>query len=178
MIQRYVGKISGPLLDRIDIHIEVPPVKYRELRSEAPERMLGGDPRRRRGRARRSSCSAAIANARMPSKMIREHCRLDEAGESTLEMAVQRMGLSARAHDRILKVARTIADSRRRGERSGPAPRRSGAIPQPGPDLLELKTGKRPAHFARLVSSPRSVIQPRQCQSSRCLGPGAEMATR
>ena len=109
MIQRYVGKISGPLLDRIDIHIEVPPVKYRELRSEAPSE-CSSDIRERAEAARQVQLQRGYPNARMPSKMIREHCRLDEAGEKTLEMAVQRMGLSARAHDRILKVARTIAD--------------------------------------------------------------------
>jgi magnesium chelatase family protein len=109
MIQRYVGKISGPLLDRIDIHIEVPPVKYRELRSEAPSE-CSADIRKRAETARQIQLQRGYANARMPSKMIREHCRLDESGEKTLEMAVQRMGLSARAHDRILKVARTIAD--------------------------------------------------------------------
>ena len=109
MIQRYVGKISGPLLDRIDIHVEVPPVKYRELRQTAqaePSEAI----RERVERARAVQKARGYANARMPSKAIRDHCRLDEAGERTLEMAVQRMGLSARAHDRILKVARTIAD--------------------------------------------------------------------
>ena len=109
MIQRYVGKISGPLLDRIDIHVEVPPVKYRELRQTAPAES-SGDIRKRVEQARSLQMARGYSNARMPSKMIREHCRLDEAGERTLEMAVQRMGLSARAHDRILKVARTIAD--------------------------------------------------------------------
>ena len=109
MIQRYVGKISGPLLDRIDIHVEVPPVKYRELRQTAPAEPSEAI-RERVERARATQMARGYANARMPSKTIREHCRLDEAGERTLEMAVQRMGLSARAHDRILKVARTIAD--------------------------------------------------------------------
>lgn len=109
MIQRYVSKISGPLLDRIDIHVEAPPVKYRELHQKAE-----GEPsaaiRERVERAREIQVARGYPNARMPSKMIREHCRLDEAGEKTLEAAVQRMGLSARAHDRILKVSRTIAD--------------------------------------------------------------------
>jgi magnesium chelatase family protein len=112
MIQRYVGKISGPLLDRIDIHIEVPPVKYRELRSEAPGE-CSADIRQRAEEARQIQLARGYSNAHMPAKMIREHCKLDEAGEKTLEMAVQRMGLSARAHDRILKVARTIADLNR-----------------------------------------------------------------
>jgi len=108
-IQRYVGKISGPLLDRIDIHVEVPPVKYRELRSEQsaePSEAI----QRRAEAARQVQMRRGYPNAHMPSKHVREHCKLDEAGERTLEMAVQRMGLSARAHDRILKVSRTIAD--------------------------------------------------------------------
>ena len=108
-IQRYVGKISGPLLDRIDIHVEVPPVKYRELRQTTPAEPSEAI-RGRVEQARSRQMVRGFSNARMPSKMVREHCRLDEAGERTLEMAVQRMGLSARAHDRILKVARTIAD--------------------------------------------------------------------
>ena len=109
MIQRYVSKISGPLLDRIDIHVEVPPVKYRELRSEGTAE-CSADIQGRVEAARQVQLARGFANARMPSKLIREHCRLDEAGEKTLEAAVQRMGLSARAHDRILKVARTICD--------------------------------------------------------------------
>ncbi|MEZ5391342.1 MAG: YifB family Mg chelatase-like AAA ATPase [Bryobacterales bacterium] len=108
-IQRYVGKISGPLLDRIDIHVEVPPVKYRELRQTTPAEPSEAI-RGRVEQARSRQMVRGFSNARMPSKMVREHCRLDAAGERTLEMAVQRMGLSARAHDRILKVARTIAD--------------------------------------------------------------------
>jgi magnesium chelatase family protein len=109
MIQRYVGRISGPLLDRIDIHVEVPPVKYRELRSETPaEDSLAI--RKRVEACRAIQMQRGYPNARMPSKMIREFCRLDEGGERTLETAVQKMGLSARAHDRILKVSRTIAD--------------------------------------------------------------------
>ena len=109
MIQRYVGKISGPLLDRIDIHVEVPPVKYRELRDDQPAEGSASI-RERVERAREVQMRRGYPNARMPAKMIREHCKLDEAGERTLEVAVQRMGLSVRAHDRILKVARTIAD--------------------------------------------------------------------
>jgi len=109
MIQRYVSKISGPLLDRIDIHVEVPPVKYRELRSGTPAES-SEQIRERVEKARAVQMRRGYPNAHMPAKMIREHCKLDEAGEKTLEMAVQRMGLSARAHDRILKVGRTIAD--------------------------------------------------------------------
>lgn len=114
MIQRYVSKISGPLLDRIDIHIDVPAVKYKELRSEAASES-SADIRARVEGARtiqqeRFASSKIYANAQMTPRLIRKHCALDAAGEQLLENAMTRMGLSARAHDRILKVARTIAD--------------------------------------------------------------------
>ncbi len=109
MIQRYVGKISGPMLDRIDIHVEVPPVKYRELRDDTPAES-SENIRERVERARETQLRRGYANARLPAKTIRKHCKLDAASERTLETAVQRLGLSARAHDRILKVARTICD--------------------------------------------------------------------
>src|ERR1700761_5222877 len=109
IIQRYLSKISGPLLDRIDIQIEVPAVPYKELRSgdtaDSSEEM-----RQRAARARETQQARGFSNARMPSRRIRKDCALDETGERTLEMAMRRMSLSARAHDRILKVGRTIAD--------------------------------------------------------------------
>ena len=114
MIQRYVSKISGPLLDRIDIHLDVPAVKYRELRSgEAAE--SSAEIRARVECARhiqhmRFAGTKIYANAQMISRLIRKYCRLDAACEQLLENAMNRMGLSARAHDRILKVGRTIAD--------------------------------------------------------------------
>ncbi len=109
LIQRYLGKISGPLLDRIDIHVEVPAVPYQELRGE-PVSECSAEIRLRVERARSIQQARGYYNARMPVRMIRKQCALDASGERTLEMAVRRMGLSARAHDRILKVARTIAD--------------------------------------------------------------------
>ncbi|HZT32150.1 MAG TPA: YifB family Mg chelatase-like AAA ATPase [Bryobacteraceae bacterium] len=109
MIQRYLGKISGPLLDRIDIHIEVPAVPYKELRGDS-----GGEPssaiRERVERSRDVQRGRGWYNSALPAPLVRKLCALDDSGERTLEMAVRRMGLSARAHDRILKVARTIAD--------------------------------------------------------------------
>ena len=109
IIQRYLGKISGPLLDRIDIQIEVPAVPYKELRAaevaESSADMLG-----RVERARGIQAARGQTNSRMPARLIRKQCALDESGERTLEMAMRRMSLSARAHDRILKVARTVAD--------------------------------------------------------------------
>jgi magnesium chelatase family protein len=109
IIQRYLGKISGPLLDRIDIQIEVPAVPYKELRAgEMAE--SSEDMRARAARAREIQEKRGYSNSRMPTRMIRKQCALDETGERTLEMAMRRMSLSARAHDRILKVARTVAD--------------------------------------------------------------------
>jgi magnesium chelatase family protein len=108
-IQQYLGKISGPLLDRIDIHVEVPAVPYKELRGDAPTES-SADMRARVENARAIQHARGFYNSRMPSRLIRKQCALDESGERTLEMAVRRMGLSARAHDRVLKVARTIAD--------------------------------------------------------------------
>jgi len=109
IIQRYLGKISGPLIDRIDIQIEVPAVPYKELRAgEVTE--TSADMRTRVDRAREIQRTRGATNSRMPSRLIRQQCALDATGERTLEMAMKRMSLSARAHDRILKVARTIAD--------------------------------------------------------------------
>jgi len=109
MIQRYLGKISGPLLDRIDIHIEVPAVPYKEMRG-ADTSESSATIRTRVERTRAVQQARGFYNAQMPTRLIRKHCVLDEAGERTLEMAMRRLGLSARAHDRILKLARTIAD--------------------------------------------------------------------
>ena len=115
-IQRYVGRISGPLLDRIDIHIDVPAVKFRELAGdEAPETDSSETIRRRVISARerqlkRFHSEKIFCNAAMTPRMIRKHCQIDEASERLLEQAMIRQGLSARAYDRILKVSRTIAD--------------------------------------------------------------------
>ena len=109
IIQRYLGKISGPLLDRIDIHVEVPAVPYKELRANGNAE-ASSEIRARVERARAIQQQRGHYNSRMPVQTIRKQCALDDAGERTLEMAVRRMGLSARAHDRILKVARTLAD--------------------------------------------------------------------
>jgi magnesium chelatase family protein len=114
-IQRYVSKISGPLLDRIDIHIEVPAVRYKELRGNG-EIESSASVRERVLRARKIQIdryrdeNKIYANAQMPPKLIRKHCAITAEGEKLLETAIQRLGLSARAHDRILKVSRTIAD--------------------------------------------------------------------
>ena len=108
-IQQYLSKISGPLLDRIDLHVDVPAVPLNELRSRG-EPATSEQMRARVLAARARQMERGWVNATLPPSVLRDVCALDEAGERTLEMAVRRLGLSARAHDRILKVARTIAD--------------------------------------------------------------------
>ena len=116
MIQRYISKISGPLMDRIDIHIDVPAVNYKEMRSTSvPEGST--EIRQRVIRARQvqlerlaSSRQKIYCNAQMSSSQVRTFCELSPDCERLLERAMMQQGLSARAHDRILKVARTIAD--------------------------------------------------------------------
>jgi magnesium chelatase family protein len=115
VVQKYLNKISGPLLDRIDIHVEVTPVSYTELAAEriseksyaVRERVI----RAREIQSKRYSNSDGVhCNAQISSKQLREVCRIDEAGNQLLKTAMERLGLSARAYDRILKVARTVAD--------------------------------------------------------------------
>lgn len=109
IIQRYMGKISGPLLDRIDLHIEVPAVAYKELRGR-DDGVSSAQMRARVEAAREVQRRRGFYNSDIPAARLRSLCELDDGGERTLEMAVRRLGLSARAHDRILKVARTVAD--------------------------------------------------------------------
>jgi magnesium chelatase family protein len=113
-IQRYRSKISGPLMDRIDIHIEVPAVKYRDLASRdsgEPSREI----KRRVDAARKTQLNRfkgmkIYCNAQMSNRHIKKHCQIDEDSQKLLEMAIDKFGLNARAYTRILKVARTIAD--------------------------------------------------------------------
>ena len=109
IIQRYLGKISGPLLDRIDIQIDVPAVPYQDLRSKT-EGASSSEMRQRVEATRAIQLARGFYNAYIPPARLREVCALDAAGERTLELAIRKMALSARAHDRILKVARTVAD--------------------------------------------------------------------
>ena len=113
-IHRYRSKISGPLLDRIDIHVEVPAVPYADLLQDAQSEP-SAEIRRRVAAARdiqsaRFSRSRIFCNAQMSSRHIRSHCRIDEASRRLLETAIDKFGLSARAFNRVLKIARTIAD--------------------------------------------------------------------
>jgi magnesium chelatase family protein len=114
-IRRYRAKLSGPLLDRLDIHLDVPPVPVRELRTELPAsedssairaRVAGARERQRR----RYRHDGIYTNAQLKPRMIKRYCGLDQAAQELLEQAMVRLRLSARAHGRILRVARTIAD--------------------------------------------------------------------
>jgi magnesium chelatase family protein len=115
-VQRYRQRISGPLLDRIDLHIEVPSVEYREIasdRAEEPSRAIRErvTAARQRQQARFKSEKKSIScNARMSARAIKQHCRLTTEGQELIRIAMTDLSLSARAYDRILKVARTIAD--------------------------------------------------------------------
>ncbi|HUK90257.1 MAG TPA: YifB family Mg chelatase-like AAA ATPase [Blastocatellia bacterium] len=113
-IQRYISKISGPLLDRIDIHIDVPAVKFKELASDIPAESSSDIRARvvqaRRAQLERFSGEKIFCNAQMTPRLIRRYCVVDTASKALLENAITRLGLSARAYDRILKVSRTLAD--------------------------------------------------------------------
>jgi magnesium chelatase family protein len=115
VVQKYLTKISGPLLDRIDLHVEVTPVSFNELSKERPteksdavrERVI----KARHAQAERYDALSGIhCNAQMTSKQLQSICKLDDASRSILKTAMERLGLSARAYDRIIKVSRTIAD--------------------------------------------------------------------
>ena len=115
VVQRYLSKISRPLLDRIDLHVEVTPVSFEEMtgdrKSESSadirERVIAA---RERQSGRFEDVKEIHCNAMMPSQMLKDVCEINEAGKTLLKTAMERLGLSARAYDRILKVSRTIAD--------------------------------------------------------------------
>lgn len=114
-VQRYLNKISGPLLDRIDLHVEVTPVNFEELSGQTPtegskEIRSRVENARTIQKKRFHERSGIHSNAQMSKQDFEEHCKIDDAGYAILKNAMNKMGLSARAYDRILKVARTIAD--------------------------------------------------------------------
>ncbi len=116
VVKRYLNKISGPLLDRIDLHVEVTPVGFEELADFEPASETSTDIRARVVQARKlqqerfKDTKHIYANAHMPSRMVRELCSISQAGQTLLKKAMEKLQLSARAYDRILKVARTTAD--------------------------------------------------------------------
>jgi magnesium chelatase family protein len=115
VVRKYLNKVSGPLLDRIDIHVEVTPVPFRELskaqtseKSEAVrERVISA---RKIQEDRFQDIPGVYSNAQMNTKLLQKYCHIDETGMTLLKNAMEKLSLSARAYDRILKVARTIAD--------------------------------------------------------------------
>jgi magnesium chelatase family protein len=114
-VQRYLNKISGPLLDRIDLHVEVTPVSFDQIAStRKAEKSTDIRERVIKARAiqteRFKEKTGIYCNAMMPSAIVKEICEINSAGRALLKTAMERLGLSARAYDRILKVARTIAD--------------------------------------------------------------------
>jgi len=113
-IQNYLSKISGPLLDRIDIHIEVPSLKYRELTDQAPAEPSSQIKKRinkaRQIQKQRFSDKKIFSNAQMTHREIKKFCTLNKEASDLLKMAINELGFSARAYDKILKVSRTIAD--------------------------------------------------------------------
>jgi magnesium chelatase family protein len=113
-VEKYMGRISGPLLDRIDLHIEVPPVPFEDLSRPADgtssATMREEVFRARAIQAKRFGQGPGKLNGRMTARQIRTYCKLDTAGQAMLKEAMEALGLSARAHDRILRVARTVAD--------------------------------------------------------------------
>jgi magnesium chelatase family protein len=125
LIERYLGRISGPLLDRIDIHLAVPAVHWQDLsgtRGHEPSRIIRERVERARGiqRVRFHDRGRVVANAQMASRDVRGHCRLPAGAEELLRTAMSRLGLSARAYHRVLKLARTIADLAGEGEIAAP----------------------------------------------------------
>ncbi|MEZ5055630.1 MAG: ATP-binding protein [Saprospiraceae bacterium] len=116
VVKRYLNKISGPLLDRIDLHVEVTPVSYDELSSTVRPSETSKDIVERVMKAREiqterfKDVKNIYSNAQMPGRMVQEVCTLNQAGLTLLKKAMERLQLSARAYDRILKVARTAAD--------------------------------------------------------------------
>ena len=113
-IHRYRSKISGPLMDRIDIHVEVPAVPYKDLKgefnAEPSESISARVATARAVQSDRLSRTKIYCNAQMSSRHIKKHCTIDDASCNLLEAAIDKLGLSARGHNRILKIARTIAD--------------------------------------------------------------------
>ena len=113
-VQRYLNKISGPLLDRIDLHVEVTPVSFDQMTSnrvpETSEKIRERVVIAREIQTKRFEGKQIYSNAMMPSEMVKEICKINDAGRALIKTAMERLGLSARAYDRILKVSRTIAD--------------------------------------------------------------------
>ncbi len=119
-IQRYRSRVSGPLLDRIDLHIEVPAVPFKELtvdtRDESSEAIRKRVQVARTFQSQRYEKEGIRCNAQLRPRQLKKFCKIDEASKRLVELAMERLGLSARAYNRILKVARSIADLEQRND--------------------------------------------------------------
>ena len=116
-VSRYLSRVSGPLLDRIDLHIEVPPVEFDQLSASGSEEPSAAIQQRveraralQRERYRKHQASPAACNAKILPELLKTACPMTESARRLLKLSFEKLGLSARAYDRILKVARTIAD--------------------------------------------------------------------
>ncbi len=113
-VQRYMGRLSGPLLDRIDLHVDVPALSFDELTNDQPSGMSSAEVRKHvqqaRDRQRSRYDGQYTCNAYLDSRAIREHCKLNNGAQQLLEQAINRLGFSARAYDKVLRLARTLAD--------------------------------------------------------------------
>ena len=113
-IDKYLGRVSGPLTDRIDIHVEVHPLPFDALSSKkagtSSEEMKNQVRLARQTQTKRFAGAKTLTNSRMNSRELREHCELNEMGRQMLKQAFNELGLSARAHDKVIKISRTIAD--------------------------------------------------------------------
>ena len=113
-VERYVEKISGPLLDRMDLHVTVPSVEFEAMRrrekAESSAAVRSRVNKARGVQKKRFAGTSVLCNAQMEPGMVGEFCKLDASGEKLLKGAFERLGLTARSHDRLLRVARTIAD--------------------------------------------------------------------
>ena len=113
-IERYLSRISGPLVDRIDIHVDVPAVPFRELTDDrdgtSSDKIRQEVVKARSRQAKRLADENILTNSRMNSRQVRKYCKLYDPGQTMIKQAVYELGLSARAHSKVLKIARTIAD--------------------------------------------------------------------
>ena len=114
-VHRYLSRVSGPMLDRLDLHIEVPPVKFDELATDSRKEETSAEIRARVSAARRRQqerykAAGISCNARLTPALLEEYCPMTDPARGILKAAFERLGMSARSYDRLLKVARTVAD--------------------------------------------------------------------
>ena len=144
-IERYMAKISGPLLDRIDIHIEVPAVPYKELSDDragtSSAQMREQVVAARDIQTARFASSRTRYNGQMTSRQIRQFCKLTDDCQELLRTSVNDLGLSARAHDKVLRVARTIADLDNSEHIQAAASQRSHQLPDARPADVDVRVG-------------------------------------